>query len=208
MKKDNNKPTIEEIWEYTKRNFKIGKDYIETETEDYIVFCPFNYNLLSYFSDVLNNIKEIFNYDGWVFFDIQHCVTRLDAFIHWYRELYQDGRIKTFFLRKDIDISMAASEYALPTKNGGDCLIEFTGWIDFNDRNFLYFAHLVDNSIATGEYINFTKEGALSRKVTKGKKRIVEKICKITSEVYDNLFAQYDVHINELEETLFNTIEP
>lgn len=185
--------TIEEIWEKVKRNFKIGKDYIESETEDYIVFCPFNYCILSYFDD-------IFRLSG-SYFHFSHCVCHgFSAFCYWYRGLYQDGRLKAFFIRKDIPLRLMSSEQK-------DKLIEFTGWIDFSDRNFLHFAHDVNNQLITGFYHKFELDYAYSRKVTEGRKNDADKVNKLCSEVYDDLFAQYDVHINELEETLHNVLD-
>lgn len=184
--------TFEEIWEITKKNFKIGKDYIESETEDYIVFCPFNYTLLSYFHDV-------FRGKG-CYFHFSHCLCQgLGPFVYWYNGLYQDGRLKAFFVRKDIDLSLMWSEQE-------DALVEFTGWIDFNDRNFLHFAHDVKNELITGEYRNYQADFAYNRKVARKRKKDADFVNKIASEVYDDLFVQYDIHINSLEETLFNII--
>ena len=181
---------VEEVWDITKRNFKIGKDYIETETDEYIVFCPFNYSILTYFYDVISHKGG--------YFKLQHCVTRsLGAFCFWYNRLYVDGRLKTFFIRKDINLMLMASEQ--------DKLAEFTGWIDFNDRNFLYFAHDVNNDLISGEYHNYEVEYAYSRKIVN--KDLADKVNVIASQVHDDLFAQYDVHINELEETLHNIID-
>lgn len=185
--------TIEEIWEKVKRNFKIGKDYIESETEDYIVFCPFNYCILCYFDNILRSSGSYFYFS--------HCVCHdLNAFCYWYRGLYQDGRLKTFFIRKDIPLRLMSSEQK-------DKLIEFTGWIDFSDRNFLHFAHDVNNQLITGFYHKFEFEYAYSRKVTEGRKNDADKVNKLCSKVYDDLFAQYDAHINELEETLHNILD-
>ena len=49
---------IEKIWLTTKSNFVLGKDYIETETKDYIVFCPFNYSMLNLFQELLEETVE------------------------------------------------------------------------------------------------------------------------------------------------------
>lgn len=187
------KITIEEIWEIVKKNFKIGKDYIESETEDYIVFCPFNYCLLSYFYDVLGGKG--------CHFDFSHCVCRgFRAFAYWYKGLYQDGRLKSFFIRKDIDLSLGYNEQK-------DKLVEFTGWIDFSDRNFLHFAHDIENELITGEYHNYEFDFAYNRKVAPKRRKDADFVNKLCSEVYDDLFAQYDAHINELEKTLFNIFE-
>jgi hypothetical protein len=185
--------TIEEIWSKTKKNFTYGKDYIESETEEYVVICPFNYYVLSCMEDFLRNYGK---------FHFQHCVCQsVGAFLYWYKGLYQDGRIKTFFIRKDIDISKPIYENALSP------LDEFTGWIDFNDRNFLHFTHDCYNRLLTGEYHNYQFDYAYNRTVTKGCKRNVNKVNTITAQVYDDIFRQYDEHINELEETLHNIID-
>ena len=183
-------PTIEEVWEYVKRNFRKGKDYIETETDEYIVFCPFNYCVLSFFDDAFRHFDTPFYF--------QHCVAQsFGAFGFWYSMIYRDGMLKTFFIRKDINLGKNCGYY----KENGDFLVEFTGWIDFNDRHFLHFAHLVNNDFVTG-----CLQDALSRVVRKDKKDLVDKMNYITSEVYDDLFAQYDAHISELEETLHNIL--
>ena len=191
---------IEEVWEYTKRNFKVGKDYIETETEDYIVFCPFNYCVLSFFDNALRLFKSRFCF--------QHCVCQsFGAFCYWYEMMYRDGMLKTFFIRKNLDLSKSALEY----REDKDFLAEFTGWISFSERNFLYFAHPIDNNFITGDYGFYPphndREHAMSRKVAKSCKYLVDKMGSIVNEVYDDLFAQYDVHIEELEETLHNILE-
>ena len=78
---ENKTATIKEVWEYTKRNFKVGKDYIETETEDYIVFCPFNYCVLSFFDDALRLFKSSFCF--------QHCVCQsFGAFFFFFLMMY------------------------------------------------------------------------------------------------------------------------
>jgi hypothetical protein len=193
--------TIEEVWEYTKRNFKIGKDYIETETEDYIVFCPFNYCVLSFFDDALMRFGS--------FFRFQHCVCNsFSAFCYWYEKMYQDGMLKTFFIRKNLDLAKCALEY----REDKDLLAEFTGWISFSERNFLYFAHPIDNNFITGEfsfdgYDKRDREHVMARTVAKGSRKLVDKMNSMVNEVYDDLFAQYDVHINELEKTLYNILE-
>lgn len=195
------KVTIEEVWEYTKRNFKIGKDYIESETEDYIVFCPFNYCVLSFFDAAL----KIYRCN----FFLSHCVAKIfEAFRMWYNDLYSDGMLKAFFYKKDMDLNLCDFE-----RRNGACnpLDEFTGWIDFNDRNFLYFAHDINNHVISGFYDygsgKKTKEKALSRIVDSKRREEMDFINHKVNEVYDDLFAQYDVHINELEETLFNQLE-
>lgn len=193
--------TIEEVWEYVKRNFKIGKDYIETETEDYIVFCPFNYSLLSFFDDAFRNF--------YCYFGFGHCVCEsIRAFCYWYEMMYQDGMLKTFFIRKDINLGKINGDYAMEK----DFLVEFTGWISLSDRNFLHFAHLVNNEFVTGDFSFSSKETcnrehAMSRKVAKGYKEIVDKMNSMVNEVYDDLFAQYDAHVEELEETLHNILD-
>jgi len=188
-----NKNNITKVWKKAKANFKIGKDYIESETEDYIVFCPFNYCLLSYFDDVLRKYG--------CYYHFSHCVCgSIGAFCYWYNGLYQDGRLKAFFIRKDIDLSLICTQQE-------NRLVEFTGWIDFSDRNFLHFAHDVKNDLITGEYHNYEYDFAYNRKVAPKRKKDADFVNKITSEVFDDLFAQYDVHINELEETLHNIID-
>ena len=55
------KITMEMVWNKTKKNFVFGKDYIETETEDYSVFCPFNYSILSIIlSKIEDKISELY----------------------------------------------------------------------------------------------------------------------------------------------------
>ena len=195
------KVTIEEVWEYTKRNFKIGKDYIETETEDYIVFCPFNYCVLSFFDDALRMYR--------CHFFLSHCVARIfEAFRMWYTNLYEDGMLKAFFFKKDMDLNL--SDYK---RRNGACssIDEFTRWIRFSDRNFLYFAHDINNHVISGSYVwsddARTKEGALSRVVDSKRREKMDFINSMVNKVYDDLFAQYDVHVEELEETLHNILE-
>lgn len=185
--------TIEEVWKKAKANFRIGKDYIESETDDYIVFSVFNYALLSYFNDELR--------DNGSYFRFTHCVCdSLSAFRYWYNGIYQRGRLKTFFIRRDIDLNLMVSEYDNP-------LVEFTGWIDFSDRNFLHFAHDVRNRLITGEYVNYKYIEAYSRKVAPKRKEDADFVNMKVSEVYVDLFIQYNAHVNELERTLYNIIE-
>jgi hypothetical protein len=194
-------PTIEKVWEYVKRNFRKGKDYIETETDEYIVFCPFNYLVLSFFDDAFRHFDTSFYF--------QHCVAQqFGAFGFWYNMIYRDGMLKTFFIRKDTNLGKNNWDYAMEK----DFLVEFTGWISLSDRNFLHFAHLVNNEFVTGDFSFSSKETcnrehAMSRKVAKGYKEIVDKMNSMVNEVYDDLFAQYDVHVEELEETLHNILD-
>ena len=184
---------VEKIWKKTKRNFVLGKDYIETETRGYIVFCPFNYSILSLFDEFLRD------YEG-CRFSLSHCVAHsVGAYTYWFERLYQDGRLKTFFISKKLNLE---NNY-----NDKPKLAEFTGWIDFEDRHFLHFAHLVDNKLATGEYHNFEAEYAYNRHVEVKYKKYAERMNELTSEVYDALFEQYDKYIDKLEETLHNVID-
>lgn len=184
---------VEKIWKKTKRNFVLGKDYIETETRGYIVFCPFNYTVLAVFDGYLRD------FEGGRF-QMSHCVANsLGAYIYWFERLYQDGRLKTFFISKKLNLENRFNEQPK--------LAEFTGWIDFEDRHFLHFAHLADNQLATGEYHNFEAEYAYNRNVEPRFKRYVERMNELTSEVYDALFEQYDKYIDRLEETLHNLID-
>lgn len=186
---------VEKIWNKTKRNFVLGKDYIETETRGYIVFCPFNYAVLAMFREYLDDIERTK-----CRYRMSHCVCEsVGAYIYWYKVLYQDGRLKTFFISKKLNIK---NDYEEQPK-----LAEFTGWIDFSDRHFLHFAHLVDNKLATGEYHNFEGEYAYNRNVNSKYKKYVERMNELTSEVYDSLFEQYDKYIDKLEETLHNVID-
>lgn len=185
--------TITEIWEKSKKNFVYGKDYIETETDEYLVICPFNYSLLSLMYDTF----RFFQCD----FHFTHCVCEsLGAFLYWYRGLYRDGRVKTFFIKKDINLEESAW-------NQDDELAEFTGWVDFSDRNFLHFAHDIRNRLLTGEYHNYEYDYAYNRTVTKGCKKLANKVNLITSQVYDEIFRQYDKYIDDLEETLHNLFD-
>jgi hypothetical protein len=71
----------------------------------------------------------------------------------------------------------------------------------------LHFTHDCYNRLLTGEYNNYQFDYAYNRTVTKGCKRNVNKVNIITAQVYDDIFKQYDEHINELEETLHNIID-
>ena len=108
--------TLDKIWLTAKSNFVLGKDYIETETRDYIVFCPFNYSILSLFQELLketveDNHPEILSDCG---YKMSHCVCNsLGAYVYWYEKLYQDGRLKTFFIKKNLDITKEYSEQPL-----------------------------------------------------------------------------------------------
>ena len=192
IKKEEQKVTFEKVWDKAKRNFSLGKDYLESETDEYIVFSPFNSALLLYLHEVLRGYNCLFNFT--------HCVCHsLDAFIYWYGGLYQYGRLKTFFIRKDIDLNLGAHWQK-------DQLVEFTGWIDSDDRNFLHFAHDVDNNLITGEYFHYEFKYAYNRKVTSRRKNDADFVNMLVSEVYDNLFAQYYANFNNLEKTLHNII--
>ena len=189
--------TLEKVWKTTKSNFVYGKDYIETETKDYIVFCPFNYSMLSLFQEILRETSEDNFYHG---FRMSHCVCNtLGAYYYWFDKLYQDGRLKTFFIKKNLDITKEYENQPL--------MSEFTGWIDFSDRHFLHFAHLVNNELATGEYVGYQAEFAYNRHVNSKYKWYVDRMNSIVTEVHDALFEQYDKYVNELEETLHNIMD-
>jgi hypothetical protein len=194
--------TLDKIWLTAKSNFVLGKDYIETETRDYIVFCPFNYSILSLFQELLketveDNHPEILSDCG---YKMSHCVCNsLGAYVYWYDKLYQDGRLKTFFIKKNLDITKGYDEQPL--------MAEFTGWIDFEDPHFLHFAHLVNNELATGQYVRYEAEYAYSRYVNPKYKWYVDRMNSIASEAYKSLFEQYDKYIDSLEGTLHNIMD-
>jgi len=183
---------IERLWNRVKSDFVLGKDYIETETDEYIVFCPFN-------QAVLAALQDAFFKCGCKY-KMSHCVCwSQGAYAFWFERLYQDGRLKTFFISKNINLRKCCDEQPM--------MAEFTGWIDFSDRNFLHFAHLVGNELATGEYHNYEAEYAYNRHVDTKYKRYVERMNELTNDVYDALFEQYDKYIDKLEETLHNIID-
>lgn len=148
---------------------------------------------ISYFEEELKMV------DG-CYYSFSHCVCHtLSAFCYWYKGIYKRGRLKTFFIRKNIDLSLMAFEHE-------DVLAEFTGWIDFSDRNFLYFAHDVNNKLISGEYVDYNPIDAYSRKVAPKRREDADFVNMMVSEVYDDLFVQYNANINELEKTLYNII--
>lgn len=182
---------IERLWNRVKSDFVLGKDYIETETDEYIVFCPFN-------QAVLAALQDAFFKCGCKY-KMSHCVCwSQGAYAFWFERLYQDGRLKTFFISKNINLRKFSECQPM--------MAEFTGWIDFSDPHFLHFAHLVNNDLATGEYVDYMGKYAYDRHVTEKYKEYVDRMNEITAEVYNDLFEQYGQHIFELEETLHRVV--
>lgn len=184
--------TIKEIWESVKSDYIFGKDYISLETDDYIIISPFSPYVISDFNASLAKNKSLF------FF--KHCICYSNCFKFWFRGLYRDGRIKTLFIRKDID---------LYNKNAWSLTSEFTGWVDISDKHFLSFAHLLNNRVASGIYEWNDKliENVLSHYVPNEYENEFAEICDVLEGIFDELVQLYDTYVDELEENLFNFLE-
>lgn len=188
--------TVENCWEEAKKDFKFGKQYIDIETNEYIVICPFNPNVLFELSDIMWKYGAAFKFS--------HCLCySSEAFEMWYKTLYKDGRVKAFFIRKDINLDINYHNQPLTA--------EFTGWVDFNDRNHLKFAHLVNNHVISGYYGDGDKfaceECAFSDKIDDTCKNEVEEVNHILENVFDELFNLYDHFVDTLEDNLHNFFE-
>ena len=188
--------TVENCWEETKKKFKFGKQYIDIETNEYIVICPFSPSVLY----ELNNTM----YKNGASFKFSHCLCySYGAFKMWYKTLYKDGRVKAFFIRKDINLDINYHNQPLTA--------EFTGWVDFNDRNHLKFAHLVNNHVVSGYYGDGDKfaceECAFSDKIDDSCRNEVEEVNHVLESVFDELFNLYDHFVDTLEDNLHNFFE-
>ena len=188
--------TVENCWEEAKKDFKFGEQYIDIETNEYIVICPFNPNVLFELSDIM--------WKNGAAFKFSHCLCHsVGAFEMWYRILYKDGRVKAFFIRKDINLDINYHNQPLTA--------EFTGWVDFNDRNHLKFIHLVNNHVVSGYYGDGDKfaceECAFSDKIDETCKNEVEEVNHILESVFDELLSLYDHFVETLEDNLHNFFE-
>ena len=188
--------TIEEYWQKVKKDFKFGEQYIDIETNQYIVICPF-------VPEVIIRLNNTMYYNG-SNFRLSHCLCySRGAFAMWYKILYRDGRVKAFFIRKDIDLNVDYHNQPLTA--------EFTGWVDFNDRNHLKFAHLVNNHVISGYYGDGDKfaceECAFSDKIDGTCKNEVEEVNHVLESVFDELFNLYDHFVDTLEDNLHNFFE-
>lgn len=193
--------TIEECWQKVKKDFKFGEQYIDIETNQYIVICPF-------VPEVMNCLNYTMYKNG-SNFRLSHCLCDLfpraarAAFAMWYKILYRDGRVKAFFIRKDIDLNVNYHEQPLT--------VEFTGWVDFNDRSRLKFAHLVNNHVVSGYYGDGDKfaceECAFSDKIDDTCKNEVEEVNHVLESVFDELLSLYDHFVETLEDNLHNFFE-
>ena len=188
--------TVENCWEEAKKEFKFGEQYIDIETNEYIVICPFNPNVLFELNDTM--------YKNGASFEFSHCLCHsYGAFEMWYKILYKDGRVKAFFIRKDINLDIDYHNQPLTA--------EFTGWVDFNDRNHLKFAHLVNNHVVSGYYGDGNKfaceECAFSNKIDDSCRNEVEEVNHILESVFDGLLDLYDHYVETLESSLHNFLE-
>ena len=188
--------TIKEVWDKTKNKYEYGKQYIDMETDQYIVICPFIPNILSDLNDELEHERAKFH--------MCHCLCHsFAAFSMWYRLLYKDGRVKTFFIRKDINLDVEYRKQPLTA--------EFTGWVDFTNNGFLYFTHLVNNHAATGYYGNgdefACEKCACSDKIDNTCKDEVEEVNNVLHGIFDDLFKLYDRYVDNLEDTLHEFLD-
>ena len=188
--------TVENCWEETKKDFKFGEQYIDIETNEYIVICPFVPEVIIR----LNNTM----YQNGSNFMLSHCLCYgRGAFAMWYKILYRDGRVKAFFIRKNIDLNVNYHEQPLTA--------EFTGWVDFNDRNHLKFTHLVNNHVVSGYYGEGNKfaceECAFSNRIDNSCKNEVEEVNHVLESVFDELLNLYDHYVETLESSLHNFLE-
>jgi hypothetical protein len=188
--------TIEEYWQKVKKDFKFGEQYIDIETNQYIVICPF-------VPEVVMRLNYAMRQNG-SHFKFSHCLCySFCAFEMWYKTLYKDGRVKAFFIRKDINLDISYHNQPLTA--------EFTGWVDFNDRNHLKFTHLVNNHVVSGYYGDGDKfaceECAFSDKIDDTCKNEVEEVNHILESVFDELFNLYDQFVDTLENNLHNFFE-
>lgn len=183
--------TIKETWDNTKKKYEYGKHYIDLETDQYIVICPFIPYILVELNDELEKNEAKFH--------MCHCLCySYAAFSMWYRTLYKDGRVKAFFIRKDINLGVDYHKQPLTA--------EFTGWVDFSNKDFLYFTHLVNNHAATGYYGVYDEfaceKCACSDVVDDTCKDEVEEVNRVLHDVFDELFNIYDLYVEKLENTL------
>lgn len=188
--------TIEEYWQKVKKDFKFGEQYIDIETNQYIVICPF-------VPEVVIRLNYAIRQNG-SHFRFSHCLCNsCGAFAMWYKILYRDGRVKAFFIRKDIDLNVSYHEQPLTA--------EFTGWVDFTDRNHLKFAHLVNNHVVSGYYGEGDKfaceECAFSDRIDNSCEAEVSEINHALENVFDGLFDLYDHYVETLESSLHNFLE-
>lgn len=188
--------TIEEYWQKVKKDFKFGEQYIEVETNQYIVICPF-------VPEVIIRLNHTMYQNG-SNFRFSHCLCFSDrAFEMWYKILYRDGRVKAFFIRKDIDLNVDYHEQPLTA--------EFTGWVDFTDRSHLKFAHLVNNHVVSGYYGEGDKfaceECAFSDRIDHTCENEVEEVNHVLHSIFDDLFSLYDEYVDNLENTLHEFLD-
>jgi hypothetical protein len=188
--------SFKEAWDKAKKKYEYGKQYIDMETRQYIVICPFIPNILRDLNDELERENAKFH--------MCHCVCySFAAFSMWYRLLYKDGRVKTFFIRKDINLDVEYHDQPLTA--------EFTGWVDYSNKNFLYFTHLVNNHAATGYYGNGSEfaceKCACSDKIDNTCKNEVEEVNNALYSIFDDLFSVYDKYVDELEDTLHEFLD-
>lgn len=188
--------TFKDAWETTKKKYEYGKQYIDLETDQYIVICPFIPHILRELNDELERDDSKFH--------MCHCLCySFEAFSMWYRVLYKDGRVKTFFIRKDINLGVDYHKQPLTA--------EFTGWVDFSNKDFLYFTHLVNNHAATGYYGDGNEfaceKCACSDRIDESCKCEVDEVNHAVHEIFDELFNLYDLYADKLEDTLHNFLD-
>ena len=182
-----------DVWNRVKKDFKFGSDFIELDSKGYIIICPFH-------PDVMINLNLALRQN--FIFRFTHCVCcGYEAFNMWYKALYTDGRLKTFFIKKDIDLNTPYNEQ--PYEN------EFTGWIDYGENDFLHFAHITNNHLVTGEYGSPSTWESLadfnlvySHRIDDSCKKYVSKMNKLVADIFDDLFRIYDMYVEELEDNL------
>ena len=178
---------IDKIWrDVIKGKYKFGKDYISMETNEYWVVAPFNENIMIELND------KLWLENKGVGLNFRHCVCHDTlAFAMWYKILYREGRLKVFFIKKNIDIY---SEL-----NG--LLDEFTCWIDRNDK-LPHFTHDIKNELVNGTYKKGLNESVYDPNCVEGRERDLEFVNALTSKVIDRLFTLYDEYKDVLESTL------